>query len=171
MKRPNANEYPEFFGTYIKQTPKRGALPGLLRKAWKETNQLLAGLPPEMGDFAYAPDKWTIKQMLIHMIDAERIFAFRALWFMRGDRAPLPGFNQDFWMQEVDLGARSVNDLLKEWKLVRDHTMLLIKHCSEEQSQMTGTASNWKMSVRALMWVILGHHLHHLEVLKTRYLV
>lgn len=170
MKRPKKGEYAPFHETYLKVVPARGTAQSLLKKTFKEIQQLLAGLPEEMGDYAYAPGKWTIKQMLIHLIDAERVFAYRTLSFMRGDRIALPGFNQDIWMEDVDASKRSMKDLLKEWKVVRDNTLFLLAQCTEEQSKFLGTASGWKMTPRALFFVIIGHQIHHMNVLKERYL-
>jgi len=150
--------------------PPRGTVQSLLKKTFKEAQQLCGNLPEEMGNYAYEPGKWTIKQMLIHIIDAERVFAFRALWGMRGDRAPLPGFNQDYWMEVAKVDDRSIKDLLKEWKAVRENSLALAAQCSEEQSMFLLTASNWKVSVRALFFIIIGHQLHHIKVLQERYL-
>lgn len=170
MKRPKKGEFAPFHENYLREVPARGSAQNLLKKSFKDTAQLLTPLPPEMGDYAYEPGKWTIKQMLIHLIDAERVFSYRILSFMRADRIGLPGFNQDFWMEEADVSNRTVKDLLKEWKAVRDNTLFLLAQCSEAQSQYLGTASGWKTSVRAYFFIIIGHHLHHLEVLKERYL-
>lgn len=170
MKRPKKSEYAPFYQGYLSTLPARGTVSSLLRKTFKETQQLLLSLPEEKEDFAYEPGKWTVKQVIIHMIDAERVFAFRALWGIRGDRAPLPGFNQDFWMEQAPVDNRSIKDLLKEWKTVRDYTLALAAQCTEEQSTFSITASNWKVSVRALFFIIIGHHLHHMKVLQERYL-
>lgn len=169
IKRPKKNEYASFHAGYIKMLPPRGSAQLLLRNTWKESMTLFGNLTEERGNYSYAPGKWTIKQLLIHLIDTERVFAFRILWFMRGDRAPLPGFNQDFWMEYADVSNRTIKDLLKEWKLVRDHTLLLLKNCTEEQSRQTGKASNFEVSVRAYFYLIAGHHLHHLGVYKELY--
>ena len=109
-------------------------------------------------------------RVLIHLIDAERIFAFRVLWGLRGDRATLPGFNQVFWMEEAHVEQRSIKDLLKEWKIVRENTLFLLKQCSEAQSQFQITAANWKVSVRALFYIIIGHQLHHMQMLREKYI-
>ena len=169
MKRPKKDEYAPFHATYINVLPPRGTAQVLLKKTWKETQELFGHLTEEQGNYAYAEGKWTVKQVLIHMIDTERVFAFRALWFMRGDRAPLPGFNQDFWMEYSDVSNRTIKDLLKEFKMVRDHTLLLLKQCTEAQSKQTGTASNFKFSVRAYFYIMAGHHIHHLNVFKEKY--
>lgn len=170
MKRPKKGEYAPFHETYLKCLPPRGAAPALLKKTWLQIYAMLGKLPEEKGDFAYEPGKWTIKQLIMHLIDTERVFAYRTLSFMRADRIGLPGFNQDFWMEQVDVSNRTIKDLLKEWKAVRDNTLFLAKQCTEEQSRFLGTASNWKVSVRAYFYIIIGHQLHHMKVLKERYL-
>jgi DinB superfamily len=169
IKRPKKNEYAPAHIGYLGMLPPRGSAASLLRSTWKETLTLFGTLPEEKGDYTYAPGKWTIKQVLIHMIDTERVFAFRILWFMRGDRAPLPGFNQDFWMEYADVSNRTIKDLLKEWKLVREQTLLLLKNCTEAQSKQMGKASNFDVSVRAYFYIIIGHHLHHLATYKSNY--
>jgi DinB superfamily len=170
MKRPKKGEYAPFHENYLKMVPARGSAQSLLKKSWKETYALLNALPEEKGNYAYEPGKWTIKQMLIHLIDTERVFAYRILSFMRADRVALPGFNQDFWMEAVHVDDRTIKDLLKEWKAVRDNTLFLAQQCTEDQSKFVGTASNWNVSVRAYFFVVVGHHLHHFAVLKERYL-
>lgn len=170
MKRPKKDEYAPFHATYINALPSRGTAKALLTKSWKETVELFGNLSEEQGDYAYEAGKWTIKQVLIHMIDTERVFAFRTLWFMRGDRAPLPGFNQDFWMEYADVSNRTIKDLLKEFKQVRDHSLTLLRHCSDAQSIQTGMASNSNVSVRAYFYIMAGHHYHHLAIFRERYL-
>jgi uncharacterized damage-inducible protein DinB len=170
IQRPKKGEYAPFHETYIQAVPKRGSAKSLLRASFRELSQILQALPEEKGNYAYQDGKWTIKQVLIHMMDTERVFAFRTLWFMRGDRAPLPGFNQDFWMEYADVSQRSLHDLLKEFKAVRDNTLFLLSQCSDAQSKQLGMASNWQVSVRAYFFIIIGHHQHHLNILKTLYL-
>lgn len=170
MKRPKKGEYAPFHETYLKVVPPRGTAQSLLKKTFREINQLLAALPPESGDYSYAPGKWTIKELVMHMIDTERVFAYRLLTFMRGDRIALPGFNQDIWMEAVDVSNRTLKDLMKEWKVVRDNTLFLLAQCNEEQSKFAGTASGWKVTPRAMFFVIIGHHIHHMNVLKENYL-
>ena len=170
MKRPKKGEFAQFYEGYLNAVPVRGTVQGLLKKSFKEAQQMLSSLPESQGGHAYEPGKWSIKQVLIHIIDAERVFAFRALWGIRGDRAHLPGFNQDFWMEQARVDERSIKDLMKEWKAVRDNTLMLATQCTEEQSKSLITASNWKVSVRALFFIIIGHQLHHMTVLRERYL-
>lgn len=167
MKRPKKGEYAPFYQTYISALPARGTAKSLLKKSYTEAMKQFIALPETVAASPYAPDKWTIKQLLVHLIDAERVFSFRILWFLRGDRAPLPGFNQDHWMEQVEAGERSMASLLKEWKSVRDNTLFLLEQCSEEQSRFIGRASNWDVSVRALFYIIIGHQMHHMNVLRS----
>jgi uncharacterized damage-inducible protein DinB len=169
IKKPKKDEYAPFYQSYIQQLPPKGALLPLLRQSFKSLSAQLINLPDNAGNLRYAEHKWTIKDMLVHLIDAERVFAFRALWFIRADRAPLPGFNQEFWMEQADTSNRSIKDLLKEWKSVRENTIALAQQCTEKQSLFLGTASNRMASTRAMFWIILGHQLHHEQILKIHY--
>lgn len=170
MQRPKKSEYAPFHATYINALPPRSGAKTLLRKSFKEIQAMMNALPEGAGDYAYAPGKWTIKELLMHMIDTERVFSYRLLSFMRGDRIALPGFNQDFWMEQVFVKDRSIRDLMKEWKAVRDNTLFLLEQCTEEQSKFIGTASNWKVSVRAYFYIVAGHQYHHMGVLREAYL-
>ena len=170
MKRPKKGEYAPFHESYLKELPPRGTAQTLLKNTFREAQQLLGNLPEEKGNYTYAPGRWTIKQLIMHLIDFERVFAFRILSFIRADRVALPGFNQDFWMEEVHVTDRTIKDLLKEWKAVRDNTLFLLKQCTEQQSAFAGTASGWKVTPRALFYIIAGHQIHHLQVLREQYL-
>lgn len=170
MKRPKKGEYAPFHESYLKKLPPRSSALSLLRKTLKDTQQLLGHLPEEMGDRTYAPGRWTIKQVILHLTDFERVFAFRLLSFIRADRVALPGFNQDFWMEECDVSGRTIKDLLKEFKLVRENTLYLLRQCTEKQSGFPGTASGWRVTPRALFYIIAGHHIHHLNQLREQYL-
>lgn len=169
MKKPKAGECAPFLEFYISKVPK-GALLTHYRKSMKETQTLMAGLSDAQGNYAYAEGKWSVKALLMHMIDTERIWCFRILAWMRGDRAALPGFNQDHYMEQVQVADRTVADLMKEWKAVRENTLFLFKQCTEEQSRFVGQASGFKCTPRALFYSIAGHHYHHLEVYKQAYL-
>jgi hypothetical protein len=169
MKRPKKGEFAPFHETYLKALPSRGTAKSLLKNTMKELNSLVGNLTDEQANYRYEPGKWSIKEMLMHMIDTERVFAYRTLSFMRRDPIALPGFHQDLWMDNVDVANRSIKDLLKEFKTVRDNTLNLLAQCTEEQSRYTGTASNWKTSVRAYFYIIPGHQLHHMKVLREKY--
>ncbi len=170
MKRPKKGEYAPLHEPYLKRLPPRVGAQMLLKRTFAETQQLLRTLPESAGDYRYAPEKWTVKQVLIHLIDFERVMAFRILSFMRGDRIALPGFNPVLWMEEVDASKRTLKDLLREWKVVRDNTLFLIRQCTEEQARFPGLASGLRSTPRALFYIIAGHHLHHLDILRVHYL-
>ncbi len=165
MKRPKKGEYAPFYQPYISALPARGTAKSLLKSTFREATKMFGAMPEAIANAPYAPGKWTIKQLLAHLIDAERVFSFRILWFLRGDRATLPGFNQDQWMEQVDVQQRTVASLIKEWKSVRDNTLFLLEQCSDDQSKFVGRASNWEVSVRALFYIIIGHQIHHMNVL------
>lgn len=118
----------------------------------------------------YAPDKWTLGEVLIHMIDTERVFAYRALRFARGDATPLPGFDQDAFVESIDVSSRSVTSLLDELRTVRDATLALLRSFDEPAWDRAGVASGHPMTTRGAAWVIAGHTAHHVAVLHDRYL-
>ena len=131
---------------------------------------LFGALSPAQADFAYAPGKWTVKEVLGHVTDTERVFAYRALSFARHDPSPLPGFDQDVWAGPAACGRRSVGDLLAEWMVVRAATVVLAEGLPEAAPLRRGRASDRDFSVRALLHVPPGHLNYHLEVLRERYL-
>lgn len=170
MQRPKKDEYAPHFQHYIAYIPPRLAVRTLLTRTMKEAKELFGQMPEEKGDWAYEPGKWTTKELMVHLIDTERVFAYRILTFMRGDRIALPGFHQDLWMEQSNAAHRNIKDLLKEWKTVRDNTLFLLEQITEEQSRFVGTAGNWKATPRALFFIIAGHQLHHHQVFREKYL-
>jgi hypothetical protein len=169
MKRPKKGEYAEFYQTYINYVGKGGIIT-IHKRSFKECIDAFAAIPEAQGDFAYETGKWTIKQLLIHLIDTDRVFAYRAMAFMRGERAALPGFIQDQYVEEARLEGRTIKDLLAEWKAVHQNNLFLLKQCTPEVEGNIGKASNWPITPRALFYIIPGHRLHHLTVLRERYL-
>jgi uncharacterized damage-inducible protein DinB len=127
-------------------------------------------IPMDKFDYRYAEGKWTIKDILLHLIDAERIFSYRALRFARNDKAPLASFDENEYVIEANAGKRSIQDLLTELAMVRQATLSLFKNFTEEELFRIGTASGKTMSVRALGMVIIGHQNHHQKVFIERYL-
>ncbi len=119
--------------------------------------------------YAYSDGKWTIKQVLGHMTDTERVFAFRALCFSR-ESITLPGFDQDIYMDKATFSSRSMEDLACEYKCVRESSMYLLSSMTEEQSMQKGIASGHPVSIRALAYMMAGHEMHHLKILKEKYL-
>lgn len=133
-----------------------------------KTNMLL--LPDDILHYRYREDKWTIKEVLVHMIDTERIFAYRALCFARNDKTPLPGYEENDYAPASEANKRTIQNILDEYKAVRIATIELFKNFSNEQLQRSGIANNTRMSVCALLYAIAGHEAHHMNVIKERYL-
>ena len=168
ITRPKKGEFAPFHETYLNLVPK-GNIVSLLKKTLKETLAEFAKFPPESHDRGYAEGKWSLKQKLAHMIDTERVFGFRALWFSKNDRQPMPGFNQDDWMEQTDVSHRTLADLLKEFKAARENTIYIVKGISDEQSKFIGTASGRPTSARTMIFCIIGHNIHHINLLRDRY--
>lgn len=168
--RPEASEYASFYAGYIAKVP-AGDLLRTLEAQPGEYAKTLGGLPEARGNFAYAPGKWTIKELVGHVVDAERVFSYRALRIGRGDTTPLPGFDEKTWVPNSGAGARTLADLLAEFRAVRGATLALLRHLPADAPERRGTASDKEVSVRALAWIITGHAIHHLGILRERYLV
>ncbi|GAB5535165.1 MAG: DinB family protein [Rubricoccaceae bacterium] len=165
--RPAPSESGAYYHRYIAHVPDGDILDTLGRQL-DDTAELLAGV--EDGSMRYAPDKWTVRQVLIHMIDTERVFAYRALRFARGDETPLPGYDQDEFMQTTDVSERSIASLLDEFRSVRASTLSLLRGLDDAAWDRAGVASGHPMTTRGAVWVIAGHERHHAAVLRDRYL-
>jgi hypothetical protein len=158
-----------FFQRYINEVKQEDVLEAL-EKNTDRIKKLLKEIPKKKIDFAYAHDKWTIKEMLQHMIDAERVFAYRALRFARKDATPLPGFEQNDWAASAPARERKWSELLEEFKAVRKSTELLFRSFDQEQLLQKGIASGQEVNVIALGFIISGHVEHHINIIKERYL-
>lgn len=168
MPRPSATEYGKPHQTYINYT--RGKDYSILVQQYNERIiEFWAAIPLEKINYAYGPDKWTIKQMFQHVIDTERIFAYRALALSRKEPAALLGFDENEYAKNATAANRNWKDMLVEWRVVRQSTNLLFASFTEEQNKALGTASGFPISVNALGFIIFGHALHHLHILKERY--
>ncbi|WP_281233439.1 DinB family protein [Flavobacterium gelatinilyticum] len=163
------NEYAGNFATYIKQAGD-GKLIEELEISLHEFIRFVQNIPLDKFDYRYAEGKWTIKDIIQHVIDTERIFAYRALRFSRNDKTPLPSFEEADYADNTNSDKRSIQDLLTELSAVRHSNLLFYKSLSEEQLKRIGTASNNQISVRALGFVIIGHAKHHQKVFEERYL-
>lgn len=163
-----ANEHIPYFGLYIGKAPETTILEGLGIGLTKVID-ILHAYPVEKHDYRYAEGKWTVKDMLQHIIDTERIFAYRALRIARGDKSHLPGYEQDDYVDPAKANDRSFEDMLEDYKACRASTMALFKSFDEEMLVQIGTASGGPMSARAAGYIIVGHELHHMEVLQERY--
>jgi hypothetical protein len=167
--RPEPSEFADFYAGYIAGVPD-GDLLQMLEAQGKETAALLGPVPEARGSFAYAPGKWTLKDVLGHVADGERVFSYRALRIARGDQIPLASFDENAWVPEAGAAARTVKDLVEELAAVRASTLALLRHLPVGAVTRKGTASGRTVSVRALAWIIAGHERHHLQILRERYL-
>lgn len=170
MTAPQPGEYSPFAANYVSLASIHHDVINLLSQLKDSTYKTFTQLPAETVDYAYGPDKWTIKQMLGHMIDTERVFSYRAYCISRGDKTPFPGFEQDDYVANTDLSHRTMQGLSEEFKLLREANLAFINTLTDEQIERIGTASNHPVSVKALLYMIAGHELHHLNILKERYL-
>jgi hypothetical protein len=169
LSRPAAGEYASFYAGYIAEMPD-GDLLAALERQGEETFSLLSALPEERGDHRYAPGKWTVKEIAAHLADAERIFAYRALRFARGDTAPLAGFDENEYARTAGAGRRPLVELAGELHDVRRATLSMFRGLPPGAGERRGSANGVEISVRALAWVIAGHERHHIRVLHERYL-
>ena len=158
-----------YFSYYIGLPPQKYLIEAL-KACVEEIEVMCSEMLPENGSFRYASEKWSLKQLLNHVIDTERIFATRALHFSRNDATPLPGFDEDNFAKNDNSDNLTITSLLEEYKAVRKATQLFYQNISETSLEKTGYANGTKMSVRELGWTIAGHDLHHIKIIRERYL-
>ena len=165
---PAADEYAASYADYVARVPPGDIITHLKRQIG-ETAALLRPLDTAGARRRYAPGKWSVIEIVGHLADAERIFAYRALRFARGDQSPLPGFDENTYVPAAECERRALSDVLAEFQAVRAATVALFASLPEPAWTRSGVASGHRMTVRAAAHVIAGHELHHVEVLKTRY--
>ena len=163
------SEYNVFYQPYIDAVKDVGLLEGL-KLSGEAVNSFLLSIPIEKHRYAYAKGKWTIHDVLLHIIDTERIFAYRALRIARGDKTPLAGFEQDDYVVQACANSRSFESLLKEYNTVRQTTIMLFESFDAATLLNIGEASGFPVSVRAIGYIICGHEKHHVKIIKERYL-
>ncbi len=168
MNRPASDEYAAYYGKYIALVPD-GSLPEWLSRQLVETTKLLSGLTNEQEAFRYAPGKWSVKEVLGHLIDTERIMSYRLLRIARGDETPLAGYEDEAYVLQGSFDSRPMSALLEEFRAVRGSTIALINGVPEEAWTRRGIANNSELSARALAYIIAGHELHHRKLLSERY--
>ena len=169
MTRPQPTEAAEYYYKYIDLITSDDIVP-VMESQMGETLQFLSAISEEQSLHSYAPGKWTIREVLNHVNDGERVFAGRGFWFARGFTDPLPSFEQDIAVQMAQANNTSWADLIEEFKNVRLATIALFKSLPEEAWDRTGIASDNPVSVRAIAYIIAGHVTHHLGVLREKYL-
>jgi hypothetical protein len=166
---PKENEYAPYYGRYISLVP-AGDFFLHMNKHFDETLGFLRNLTETQAGTRYEPGKWSVKEVLGHVIDTERIMSYRALRIARADETPLPGFEQDDFVRAANFDSRTLDDLLTEFQAVRAATVALLRSLDEKALGRRGTASTFPVTVRALAYIIAGHERHHLNVLRTKYL-
>ena len=164
-------EYAPYFERYMQLTVlKDKTIIQNLESAQDEFECVLRNLPDNKHSYSYATGKWTLKELIQHIIDTERVFCYRALSFARNDQTPLPGFDQDVFVDNAAANNRDYYDLLDEMKVLRKSSIQLFKSFSKEDLLRIGVASDNNMSVRALGYLFSGHQIHHINIVKERYL-
>lgn len=170
LVRPGSDEYAPFYHGYVDHVPD-GDVRDHLRTQIHETIALLSGISDARAERAYGAGKWTLKEVVGHMCDTERVFGYRLLRIARGDLTPLPGFEQDEWVPRSGANQRSLANLILEFAAIRAATLLLVDSLSDEAWLRRGTASGRSISARALVYICAGHERHHVNIMRERYLV
>ena len=168
LGKPEAGEYAAYYEKYISLVPGNDVL-GALDSQRVQTMQLLAGRSEREGNFRYAAEKWTVKEVLGHLADSERIFAYRALRIARGDGTPMEGFEQDDYVRSGGFNERPLSSLAEEFAQVRSASLALFRSFGKDAWLRRGTANKNEVSARALAYITAGHELHHRLILEERY--
>jgi uncharacterized damage-inducible protein DinB len=169
LQRPTENEYPEYYQPYIKQVP-NGELIQILQENLLAVITLFKGLTEEETNLRYAPGKWSVKEVLGHIIDTERIMTYRLLRVSRGDQTSLPGFNETDYVQAAQTHNLSMESILEDFKAARNAAITLIKNTPEKAWVNNGNANGMEITTRAIAYIIAGHEMHHRKIVEDRYL-
>lgn len=167
-RRPEPGDFAPFYAGYVAAVPDGDVLETLEREG-RAFADALAALPADAAARAYAPGKWTLAEVVAHLADAERVFAYRALRFGRGDTTPLPGFDQDLYVPASHAGRRPFPALVAELASLRAATLHLYRGFEPQDWARVGEANGARVTVRALAWIVAGHELHHRAILRDRY--
>ena len=169
IARPQTDEYAPYYGKYISLVPD-GDLVETLRSQIAETLALLRAIPDERASYRYGPDKWSIKEVVGHLADVERVMTYRALRIARADATPLAGFDENAYVPAANFEARPLASLAHELAEVRRATVAFFETLEPDAAARRGSANNNGISARALAYIVAGHELHHVKLLKERYL-
>ncbi|PLS03129.1 DinB family protein [Neobacillus cucumis] len=169
VQRPKASEFPEYYVPYVNLVPE-GDLLEILKEQLEKTTELFESLSEENALHRYDPGKWSIKEVLGHMTDTERIMSYRLLRVGRGDQTPLAGFNENDYIAESNFDELSNKQLLEDFTAVRKATSTLINNMPKQAWEKIGIANNSETTTRALAYIIAGHAIHHLKIINERYL-
>ena len=168
IERPAASEYAPFYAGYIASLPD-GDILDILERQTSELRQLAAAAPADRETFRYGDGKWSVREVVGHMIDGERVFSYRTLRFSRGDQTPLPGFEENQYVAASTFDRRPLSSLIEELVLLRQANLALLRGLAPDDWTRTGTANGHSVSVRALAFIMAGHVRHHLDILRDRY--
>jgi uncharacterized damage-inducible protein DinB len=171
FSKPDKNEYASFYGTYIDKLSDESYDLNFLVNQSQELMDIFSKLSDEQANFSYGEGKWSLKEVLGHLIDHERIFCYRALAIARGERQSLPGFEQDDYVKTAEFNQQKLSDLVEQYSINRSATISLFKNFTEGELHKVGMADNKNISVRALLFIIMGHEKHHIWIIKERYLI
>ena len=168
-QRPQPEECAPYYHLYIQQVEGNNILNSLSNQK-EQTLEFLRGLEPPVWSHRYASDKWTVKELMLHVIDTERIFAYRALRIARNDQTPIEGFEQDDYVPFSGADARNPTSIIEEYAAVREASLQLFRQFSPEMWSRQGIASSRPFTARSLAYITAGHELHHLRILREKYL-
>lgn len=169
MAKPLSIDHPPYFSKYVDLVDEEDIKLAFAHQQLQVAT-ILNSIPSAKAEYAYAEGKWTVKQLLQHIIDTERIFAYRALWIARRSETPLSGFDENAFAQHADVSSRSLDDLKNEFIALRSSTQYLFNSFTETDLQQRGISNNKEITVNAIGFITLGHLIHHVHVLKERYL-
>jgi len=170
MNFPEPGEYAEYYSGYIKLIPKDKSIIDILEEERNDMQRFIKSLTEEKGNYAYAEGKWSIKEVLGHLADVERVMTYRAMCIARGEKQSLPGFEQDDYVKSGEFNKRSLSSLAEELLLLRNSGLVLFKSFTEKDGLRWGKANNYDTTARAFVFIIAGHELHHMKIMRERYL-
>ena len=169
IQRPAKGEYEDYYDVYVSKVPDGDILENLAGQI-DDTMKLLGGISEDKASHRYETDKWSIKQLAGHVCDVERIFSYRALAFARGDKAPLPGMEQDDYVAGANFDQRTLADIASEFQAVRTSSLAMFRSFDDDIIARVGNASGFDFTVRSITYILAGHERHHMKVLTERYL-
>ncbi len=167
--RPSKNDYAPYYETYISKVKGDNVIQ-ILTEMNRNIQNVLNSFPQNKGDFKYGEGKWTVKELIGHIMDTERVFAFRAFSIARGEKQHLLGFEQDDYVREGKFNKRQLSEIVYEFRLLRESNLLMFRSFDGEMLKRRGVANGYEVTVNALLFIIAGHSKHHIEILRERYL-
>ena len=170
LSHPNSNEYAEFYAGYVQRATSKGDVLAALPNQIDKIQAALGNLSDEQALFRDAPNEWTIKEVMGHLNDVERVFSYRLLRVSRNDSTPIPGFEQNDYVREAGFDSHPIKDLIQEFEHLRRANVLAIQNMTDEAALRVGVASGYPVSARALIYMLVGHVDHHMESLNEKYL-